>query len=88
MFIPEFNRGLRTVKIWLPAEGFSAAIVTVRDSLKRNRCEPTRYRYNQTEDTAIVSVAFSDITQAEAFARRFAGQTGIRTPKPFETALA
>jgi hypothetical protein len=49
---------VRTVVIPLPGEDFSTALLAMRDRLQRNRCEPAGYRYDQDEDTVIVSVDF------------------------------
>jgi hypothetical protein len=71
---------MRTVIIRLSGEDFSAAIVRMRDWLKKHRCEPTGYRYDQDEDTVMVSVDFAVDAQAKAFARRFGGQSGDQRP--------
>jgi hypothetical protein len=72
-----------TVIIRLPGEDFCAAIVTMREWLERNQCEPTRYRYDQSEETVVMSVDFAARAQAEAFARRFDGQSGQPAPTIF-----
>jgi hypothetical protein len=73
---------MRTVKIRLSGEDFSTAIVTMRDWLEKNRCEPTGYRYDEDEDRVVVSVDFAVDTQAEAFAKRFGGQSGPVARRP------
>ena len=67
---------MRTVKIRLSGEDFTPAIVRMRDWLKKHRCEPTAYRYDQDDDTVVVSVNFAADTQAKAFAKHFDGQSG------------
>jgi hypothetical protein len=71
---------MRTVRIRLSGEDFSTAIVGMRDWLEKNRCEPTGYRYDQDDDMVVVSVDFAVDAQAEAFAKRFGGQTGDQRP--------
>jgi hypothetical protein len=65
---------MRTVIIRVSGAGFSAAIATMRDWLEKHRYEPTTYRYDQDDDTIVVSVDFVVDAQAEAFAKRFGGQ--------------
>jgi hypothetical protein len=69
---------MRTVVLRLSGEEFSTAIVKMRDWLKKNRCEPTGYRYDQDEDTVVLSVDFAVDAQAKAFVTRFGDQTAIR----------
>src|SRR5215469_3275697 len=71
---------MHTVKIRLPGEDFSTAIVGMRDWLEKNRFEPTGYRYDQDDDMVVVSVDFAVDAQAEAFAERFGGQTADQRP--------
>jgi hypothetical protein len=69
---------MRIVTIRLSGEGFSTAIVGMRDWLEKHRYEPTAYRYDQKQDTVLVSVDFTVDAQAQAFAKRFDGQSGDR----------
>ena len=69
---------MRIVKIHLSGEDFSTAIVRIRDWLDKHRCEPTGYRYDQIDETVVMSVDFNDHSQAKAFARRFGGQSRDR----------
>jgi hypothetical protein len=66
---------MRTVTLRLSGEDFSTAIVRMRDWLKKNRCEPTRYRYDQDEDTVMLSVDFAADAQAKAFLKCFGDQS-------------
>ena len=66
---------MRTVTIRLSGEDFSTAIVRIRDWLDKHRCEPTGYRYDQNDETVVMSVDFADHSQAKAFAKRFGGQS-------------
>ena len=52
-----------------------AAIVRMRDWFKKNRCEPTGYRYDQNEDTVVVSVDFAIDAHAKTFVKRFGDQS-------------
>ena len=69
---------MRTVTLRLSGEDFPTAIVRVRDWLKKNRCEPAGYRYDQNEDTVVLSVDFAVNAQAKAFVKRFGDRTAIR----------
>jgi hypothetical protein len=62
---------MRTITVRLPAAEFSAAMGVMRDWLDQNRCEPSKFKYNQESEAVILSVEFLDDNQAEAFARRF-----------------
>ena len=67
---------MRTVRICLPGEDFPTAINWMREWLESNECEPMGYRYDQDEHTVVISVDFAARAQAEAFARRFDGESG------------
>ena len=41
---------MHTVTVRLSGEDFAPAIVRMRDWLKKHRCEPTAYRYDQDDD--------------------------------------
>ena len=69
---------MHTVTIRLSGDDFSTAMVRMRDWLEQHRCEPTAYRYDQNDDTVVVSVNFTADTQAKAFAQRFGGQSAPR----------
>ena len=71
---------MHTVTIRLSGEDFSAAIVRIRDWLDKHRCEPTGYRYDQIDETVVMSVEFADYSQAKAFAKRFGGQSRDQRP--------
>jgi hypothetical protein len=72
---------MHTVIIRLSGEDFSTAIARMRDWLEKHSCEPTAYRYDQDEDTVVVSVDFAIEAQAQAFAKRFDGQSGDQPPR-------
>jgi hypothetical protein len=58
----------------LPADAFSAMMVTIREWLERHRYEPASFIYDQHEDAAVVvSVDFMLEAAAQAFAARFDG---------------
>jgi hypothetical protein len=69
---------MHTVTVRLSGEDFATAIVRMRDWLEKHRCEPTAYRYDQNDDTVVVSVNFTADTQAKAFAKHFDGQSDQR----------
>jgi hypothetical protein len=69
---------MRTVIIRLSGKDFAPAIVRMRDWLEKYRCEPTAYRYDQDDDTVVVSVDFAVDAQAKAFAKHFDGQSDQR----------
>jgi len=71
---------MHTVTIRLSGDDFSTAMVRMRDWLEQHRCEPTAYRYDQNDDTVVVSVNFTADTQAKAFAKHFDGQRGDQRP--------
>ena len=73
---------MRTVTIRLSGEDFSTAIVGMRDWLEKHRCEPISYRYDQNDETVVMSVDFADHLQAKAFAKRFGGKTGDKLRSP------
>jgi len=66
---------MRTVVLRLSGGEFSTAIVKMRNWLEKNRCEPTGYRYDQDEDTVVLSVDFAVDAHAKAFVRRFGDQS-------------
>ena len=66
---------MRTVTLRLSGEDFSTAIVRMRDWLEKHRCEPTCYRYEQNEDTVVLSVDFAVDAHAKAFVRHFGDQS-------------
>ena len=66
-----------TVVLRLSGVEFPIAIVRMRDWLKKNRCEPTGYRYDQNENAVVLSVDFAVDAQAKAFVKRFGDQSAI-----------
>jgi len=75
---------MRTVTIHLSGEDFRTAIVAMREWLKENQCEPTSYRYDQNDETVVMSVDFTEHSQAKAFAKRFGGKTGDQLRSPIK----
>jgi hypothetical protein len=69
---------MRTVTIRLSGNDFSTEIVRVRDWLDKHRFAPTGYRYDQNDETVVISVDFADHSQAKVFAKRFGGQSRDR----------
>jgi hypothetical protein len=64
---------MRSVTVRLDIAQFSAAMTAMREWLDANRYEPTMYKYDQNEDTVLVTVAFAAELAAEAFATHFDG---------------
>jgi hypothetical protein len=62
---------MRTITLRLPAADFSAAMAIMREWLDQNRCEPSKFTYDQESEAVVLSVDFPDDQQAEAFAKRF-----------------
>lgn len=56
---------MRTVTIHLSGEDFRTAITLMREWLDENRCEPTSYRYDQNDEAVVMSVDFSNHSQAK-----------------------
>ena len=54
-------------------------MTAMREWFDRNGYEATRFKYDQHEDTVVVSVDFTGEVAAEAFARRF---DGLQKPSP------
>jgi hypothetical protein len=64
---------MRSVTIRLSGSAFSTTMATISEWLDANRCEPTRYKYEDHEDDVLVTVVFPTEAAAQAFAMRFEG---------------
>ena len=64
---------MRSVTVRLRVAQFSATMTAMREWLDANRYEPALYKYDQNEDTVLVTVDFAAELAAEAFAARFDG---------------
>ena len=73
---------MRSVTVRLRADEFSATMTAMAEWLDANRYEPARYKYDQHEDTVLVTVDFPAEVAAEAFATRF---DGVRHSSPQPT---
>jgi hypothetical protein len=73
---------MRTVRVRMDAADFSRHMVAMREWLDRHRYEPAKFVYDQHGDAIVVSVAFPNDPEGEAFARHFDGQEPHRPP-PF-----
>ena len=73
---------MRSVTVRLRADEFSATMTAMGEWLDANRYEPARYKYDQHEDTVLVTVDFPAEVAAEAFATRF---DGVRHSSPQST---
>ena len=68
---------MRSVRLRLRREYFSAEMVEMRRWLDHNQYEPTRFDCYQNDDEIILSVDFRREEAAEAFAKRFDGEIVI-----------
>jgi len=64
---------MRSVTVRIAAAEFSSTITAIAEWLGANGYEPTRYRYNHSEDAVLVTVDFSAAVAADAFATHFSG---------------
>jgi hypothetical protein len=68
---------MRSVRLRLQKEYFSAEMVEMRRWLDRNQYEPARFDCYQNDAEIILSVDFRREEAAEAFANRFDGEIVI-----------
>ena len=66
---------MRTVTVRVPAIDLSREMVAMRGWLDHNRYEPTRFDCGKSGDEVVLSVDFRTAAAAEAFARRFDGES-------------
>jgi hypothetical protein len=71
---------MRTVTMRLPAAKFSAAMAAMREWLDCNGYEPTKFKYDQDDETVVLSVEFPNDQGGQAFATRFDGQEPQQPP--------
>jgi hypothetical protein len=64
---------MRSVTVRIRAAEFSATMIVIGEWLEANRYEPTRYKYDHTDDAVLVTVDFPAVVAADAFAMRFDG---------------
>ena len=62
---------MRSVTVRLRTAEFSATMTAIGEWLDVNRHEPTRYKYDHTDDAVLVTVDFAARVAADAFAMRF-----------------
>jgi hypothetical protein len=62
---------MRSVTIRISAAEFSATMTAIGEWLDANGYEPTRYKYNHSEDALLVTIDFPAAVAADAFAMRF-----------------
>ena len=62
-----------SVTVRIPSVEFSATMTEIGEWLDANRHEPTRYKYDHTDDAVLVTVDFPAAVAADAFAMRFGG---------------
>jgi hypothetical protein len=73
---------MRTVKVRLHAADISREMAVMRQWLDRNGYEPRKFNWDQDRDTVVLSIEFTVDAAADAFARRFDGESGTVVPVP------
>jgi hypothetical protein len=79
---------MRTVKVQLHAADLAREVAVMREWLDRNGYEPRKFNLDQDRDTVVLSIEFMVDAAAEAFARRFDGESGPPFSVPGQLALA
>ena len=67
------DEGMCNVMVRIPAAEFSGTMTAIAEWLDVSGYEPTRYKYNHSEDAVLVTVDFPAAVAADAFAMRFGG---------------
>ena len=62
-----------SVTVRIPSAEFSGTITAIAEWFDVSGYEPTRYKYNHSEDAIFVTVDFPRVVAADAFAMRFGG---------------
>jgi len=62
-----------SVTVRIPSAEFSGTITAIAEWFDVSGYEPTRYKYNHSEDAVLVTVDFPAAVAADAFAMRFDG---------------
>jgi len=65
---------MRSVTVRVPAADLGRAMISMRQWLDLNQCEPTRFYCGKRGAEVVLSVAFSAGEAAEEFARQFGGK--------------
>ena len=75
MFISakRLGEGMCSVTVRIPSAEFSGMMTAIAEWLDVSGYEPTRYKYNHSEDAVLVTVDFPAAVAADAFAMRFDG---------------
>ena len=75
MFISakRLGEGMCSVTVRIPSAEFSGTITAIAKWFDVSGYEPTRYKYNHSEDAVLVTVDFPAAVAADAFAMRFDG---------------
>ena len=75
MFISakRLGEGMCSVTVRIPSAEFSGTITAIAEWFDVSGYEPTRYKYNHSEDAVLVTVDFPAVVAAVAFATRFGG---------------
>jgi hypothetical protein len=75
---------MRTVVVRVDDADLSGKMAAMREWLDRHRCEPARFVYDQMGSALVISVAFPNPEDAEAFATHFEGQEPAQIASPPE----
>jgi hypothetical protein len=62
---------MRSITIRIPAAEFAGTMTAIAHWLDVNGYEPTRYKYNHSEDAVLVTLDFPAVAAADEFAMRF-----------------
>ena len=62
-----------SVTVRIPSAEFSGTMTAIAEWLDVSGYEPTRYKYDHTDDAVLVTVDFPAAVAANAFAMRFGG---------------
>jgi len=79
---------MRAVKVKLHAADLSREMAVLREWLDRYGYEPRKFNWDQDRDTVVLSIEFMVDAAAEAFARRFDGESNPPLSVPGQLALS
>jgi hypothetical protein len=68
---------MRSVTVRVPAADLGRTMISMRQWLDLNQCEPTRFDCGKRGAEVVLSVAFNTGGAAEEFARQFGGKNGV-----------
>jgi hypothetical protein len=70
---------MQSVTVRVPAADLARSMISMRQWLDLNQCEPTRFDCGKRGAAVVLSVGFSNGGAAEEFARQFGGK---KVPRP------